>query len=240
MRSLMAMAAVIMGIGVTGYLISKERVVPPEVTSTHEAVKVDPLLATTYTKGARKRNLATFGLSAELVARVVDRVKRIEDRHLRKVQLLLDGAPDPNAIVGALCGQTSQIRPRYGALRFLVKEKQGRRDPIRISRSTGLEIQEWSQVAPIADVYRVAELSEKREEDATLMAIAAIMSGSETELIDGYSPWGRSILPGAWSWAKVVKTHPGVDERVVEYLALMHLFVEQATADGGICGEEED
>jgi hypothetical protein len=240
MRSLMAMAAVVMGIGVTGYLIAKERVVPPEVTSAHEVVKVDPLLATTYTKGARKRNLAAFGLSADQVDRVVERMKRIEDRHLRKVQLLLDGAPDPNAIVAALCGQTSQIRPRYGALRFLVKEKQGRRDPIRISRSTGLEIQEWSQVAPIADVYRVAELSEKREDDATLMAIAAILSGSETELIDGYSPWGRSILPGAWSWSKVVKTHPGVDERLEEYFALMHLFVEQATSDGGICGEEED
>ena len=240
MRAMMALASVVMTIGVTGYLISKERVVPPEVEGVHDVLKVDPLLTTSYTKGSRKRNMAAFGLSVPLAARAVDRMKRIEDRHLRKIQLLLDGAADPNAIAGALCGQTTQVRPRYGALRFLVKEKQGRRDPIRISRSTGLEVQVWAQVAPINDVYREAELIDKREEDATVMAIAAILLGKEESLIEGYKPWGHSILPGSWSWSAVASANAGVDERVVEYLALMHLFVEQATADGGICGEEED
>ncbi len=240
MRGMMALAAVVMTMGVSGYLISKERVVPPEVTTSHEAIKVDPLLTLTYTKGSRKRNLAAFGMSPGMIDQVLERIRRIEDRHLRKVQLLLEGAPDPNAIAAALCGQTSHVRPRYGALRFLIKEKQGRRDPVRISRSTGLELQEWSQVAPIADVYRVSELADNREDDATLMAIGAIISGNENALIDGYSPWGRSILPGAWSWSGVVKKHPGIDERVVEYFSLMHLFVEHATADGGICGEEDD
>lgn len=240
MRSIMSLAAVGMTIGVAGYLIAKEEIVPPEVTASHVAIQVDPLLQTTYTKGARKRNLAAFGLPEVLVERALDRMRRIETRHSRKIQLLLDGAPDPNAIAAAMCGQTSQVRPRYGALRFLVKEKQGRRDPIRISSSTGLEVQEWSQLAPIADVYGKAELSDDRQDDATLMALAAILEGKEREILESYAPWGRGLLPGAWSWSKVAETHPGVGERVVEYLALMHLFVEQATADGGICGEEED
>jgi hypothetical protein len=92
---------------------------------------------------------------------------------------------------------------------------------------------------PICDVYAKVELSDKRQEDATLMALAAILEGREEDILEGYSPWGRGILPGAWSWEKVVKNHPGIDERVVEYIAVMHLFVEKANVDGGICGEED-
>jgi len=240
MRSIMAIACLVMSFGVTGYLIFKEEIVPPEVTASHVAIKVDPLLKTTYTEGSRKRNMKAFGLPEALVPRALDRMRRIEDRHLRKIQLLLDGAADPNAVASAICGQTTQVRPRYGALRFLVKEQQGRRDPLRISSSTGLELQDWSQLAAINDVYGVAELSDNRKEDATLMGLAAILLAKETELLEGYKPWGRGLLPGAWSWTAVVEQNPGIEERVVEYIALMHLFVEQATADGGICGEEDD
>ena len=140
----------------------------------------------------------------------------------------------------AMCGQTSQIRPRYSAMRFLVLEEQGRRDALRVSRATGIEQQDWSQISPMSDVYTTAELSDGREEDATLMAIAAIMSGKESDLLAGHTPWGSGLLPGSWSWEKVVELYPGIEERVIEYFALMHLFVEQATSDGGICGEEED
>ena len=240
MRSIMAVATLVISIGASGYLIFKEEIVPPEVTASHVAITVDPLLKTTYTEGSRKRNLQAFGLSKELVSRALERMRRIEDRHLRKIQLLLDGAADPNALAGAICGQTSQVRPRYGALRFLVKEQQGRRGPLRISSSTGLEVQDWAQVAPIIDVYGAAELSDNRNEDATIMALSAILLGKESDLLDGYTPWGRGLLPGAWSWAKVVEQNPGIDESVIEYLALMHLFVEQATSDGGICGEEDE
>ena len=240
MRSIMAVACLVMSFGVAGYLIYKEEVVPPEVTASHVAITVDPLLKTTYTEGSRKGNMAAFGLTDELVSRATERMRRIEDRHLRKIQLLIDGAADPTALASAICGQTTQIRPRYGALRFLVKEQQGRRDPLRISSTTGLEVQDWAQLAPITDVYGAAELSDNRKENATLMAVAAILLGKESDLLEGYSPWGRGLLPGAWSWSKVVEQNPGIDERVVEYFALMHLFVEQATADGGICGEEDE
>jgi len=240
MRSIMAIACLVMSFGVAGYLIFKEVVVPPEVTASHVAIKVDPLLKTTYTEGSRKRNMQAFGLTEVLVPRALDRMRRIEDRHLRKIQLLLDGAADPHAIASAICGQTTQVRPRYGALRFLVKEQQGRRGPLRISSTTGLEVQDWSQLAPINDVYGAAELSDNRKEDATLMALASILLAKESELLGGYKPWGRGLLPGAWSWAAVVKENPGIEEQVVEYVALMHLFVEQATADGGICGEGDD
>lgn len=240
MRTILSVASFAMFAGVATFLLTKEDIVPPEVTASHVALKVDPLLDTRYTSGARKRNLESFGLPDAMVARTIDRIRRIEDRHTRKIQLLLDGAADPNAVAMAMCGQTSQIRPRYSAMRFLVLEEQGRRDALRVSRATGIEQQDWSQISPMSDVYTTAELSDGREEDATLMAIAAIMSGKESDLLAGHTPWGSGLLPGSWSWEKVVELYPGIEERVIEYFALMHLFVEQATSDGGICGEEED
>ena len=226
MRSVMVAANLMVAIGISGYLLYQEEVAPPEVTASHVVLKVDPLLQVRYTESNRKQNLKVFGLPDRLAKAALDRMRRIEMQHERKIEILLNGAADPNALADALCGETAQVRPRYGALRFLVKEKQSRRDPIRISSVTGLEVAEWALVAPIGDVYAEAELSDKRQEDATLMALAAILEGSEEDLLEGYKPWGRGILPGAWSWDGVMKKHPGVDERVVEYIAVMHLFVE--------------
>lgn len=240
MRSVMVAANLMVAIGISGYLLYQEDVAPPEVTASHVVLKVDPLLQVRYTESNRKQNLKVFGLPDRLAKAALDRMRRIEMQHERKIEILLNGAADPNALADALCGETAQVRPRYGALRFLVKEKQSRRDPIRISSVTGLEVAEWALVAPIGDVYAEAELSDKRQEDATLMALAAILEGSEEDLLEGYKPWGRGILPGAWSWDGVMKKHPGVGERVVEYIAVMHLFVEKANADGGICGEEDE
>jgi len=239
MRKIMSSASLVLFLSISGFLLAKEEVVPPEVTASHVALQVDPLLETRYTEGARKRNLAAFGMPEPLVAKTIDRMRRIEERHTRKIQLLLEGAADPNALAMAMCGQTSQIRPRYSAMRFLVVEAQGRREAIRVSRATGVEEQDWAQLSPITDVYGKAELSDGREEDATLMAVAAILTAKEADLLAAHAPWGSGLMPGSWSWERVVDLHPGIEERVVEYFALLHLFVEQATSDGGICGEEE-
>jgi hypothetical protein len=239
MRSIMVGAGLVMSMGVMGYLMANEEVVPPEVTATHVALKADPLLQTRYTEGSRKKNMAAFGLTESMQASAIDRMRRIEQKHARKIQILLNNAPDPNALADALCGQTSLVRPRYAAMRFLIKDNKGRRDPIQISRITGLEEQEWSQVSPIGDVFGKIELSDERQDDATMMAVAAIIEGREQDVLESYAPWGRGLLPGAWSWSKVTDVYPGLSERVVEYFAVMHLFVEYATADDGLCGEDE-
>ncbi len=235
----MVAACLAISVGATGYLVYQEEIVPPEVTATHIALKVDPLLQTRYTESRRKTNMVAFGLTESMQASALDRMRRIQQQHGRKIAILVNNAPDPNALADALCGQTSQVRPRYAAMRFLVKENQGRRDPVRISRITGLEEQEWSQVAPIGDVFSKAELSDERQDDATMMAVAAILEAREQDLLESYAPWGRGLLPGAWSWDTVNQTYPGLSERVTEYFALMHLFVEYATSDDGLCGEDE-
>ena len=66
------------------------------------------------------------------------------------------------------------------------------------------------------------------------MAIASILLNKESELLDHNAPWGRGIT-GQWSWDKVKKENAGVEERVIEYLATMHLLIELAQAEGGLC-----
>jgi hypothetical protein len=240
MRQIVVAASFLIGIGSAGYLLVNEFITPPEVTGTHVALKVDPLLQIQYTESNRKVNMQAFGLSERMQQEALDRMKRISQQHNRKIELLLDGAADPNAVSDALCGYTAQVRPRYGALRFLVKEKNGLRSALRVSSVTDLDVQEWAVLSPISDVYNQVELSDDREDDATLMALAAILESREEDVIKGFAPWGRGLLPGQWSWEKVMGQYSGVDERVIEYLAVMHLFVEAANADGGICGEEDD
>ncbi len=240
MRQIIVSASLMIGVAGSGYLLVDEYIPPPEAAGTHVALKVDPLLQIQYTESNRKVNLRAFGLSERMQQAALDRMRRISQQHGRKIELLLDGAADPNAVSDALCGYTAQVRPRYGALRFLVKEKNGLRSALRVSSVTGLDVEEWAVLAPISDVYNQVELSDDREEDATLMALAAILESREEDILKGFAPWGRGLLPGQWSWEKVLNEYSSVDERVIEYLAVMHLFVEAANADGGICGEEDD
>ena len=240
MRSIIVSAALFIAVCFSAYLIFTESVLPDEAQIQHVTTRSDVLQSISYTKPNRSKNLAKFGMSESMVKQTLDKMRRTEDKYDRKMTLLLEQAPDPTAVIDALCGQTAGVRPRYGALRFLVVEEQGERRPIKISRVTRLEVQDWSEVAPIADVFRHVELSENRQDDATLMAIAGIMQKKEDDVLNNFEPWGRGLLPGAWSWKGVVKEHPGVSKRMTDYFAVMHLLVERATADDGVCGEEEE
>ncbi len=134
----------------------------------------------------------------------------------------------------ALCGSTRQRRPRYGALEFLVEQEGEKRQTISLLEISSLRRQEWTKTAPIQRVYETADLAKPAEPNSTVMAMAAIFTRNEETLIEGNSPWGATTL-SRWSWDKVKEDHPGIEERLVEYFALMHLTVEQARGDGGIC-----
>jgi hypothetical protein len=240
MRSIMVSAALFIALCFSAYLISTESVLPDEAQIQHVTTRSDVLQSILYTKPNRAKNLSKFGFTELMVKQALDKMRRIEDKHDRKLTLLLEQAPEPTTLIDALCGQTAGVRPRYGALRFLVIEEQGVRQPINISRITRLEVQDWSQLAPITDVFRHVELSENRQDDATVMAIAGIIEKKEDDILKNFEPWGRGLLPGAWSWKGVVKQHRGVSKSMVDYFSVMHLLVERATADDGVCGEEEE
>jgi hypothetical protein len=231
-------ACLLAGVGVNFYLMVDERVVESEKTVRHRVERVDPLLDIKYTKANRKGNLASFGLTEDEVGRALTRLNDLDDAQERNRSMLamfLDQAGDQTRLDKAFCG-SGQVRPRYAVLAYLIKDEGGKRKALSLRRVSALEIEDWSKTARIGEVYGELELAAERKPDATVMGLAAILLGYEQDVIDHSSHWGEG-LRGRWSWEKVKKDSPGIEERITEYLALMHLSLEVATAEGGFCNQ---
>lgn len=195
----------------------------------------DPLLNIRYTEAKRESNLTEFGLDEKMVADTMTKIRDYDDRYRTRIEFLFENAGDREALEDALCGQAG-IRPRYGALRYLIEEqKDGSRTPINLQRATTLEWQDWSKGAPIGAVYSEVELSEDRQPDATLMGVAGILTVREVDVLERNSPWGPGLAQ-RWSWDVVMEEEAGVRDKIIKYFAAMHLVVEMATAEGGVCG----
>lgn len=244
-RPLLGIALVFILAAANGYLVYLELVkdadgrngiAPTEAQARHETVVQDPLLDLRYIAGEREANFKKFGMDDAMVSATFKAIRNLEEMHGERLARLLKDAAEPVEVADALCGQTRHVRPRYGALRFLVKEDSGVRRPIDLQRTAQLARQDWSVVSPIDAVYNSVELLPDRQPDATLMGIAGIITGKEQDVLDHMAPWGRSLAPGSWSWDRVIKLQPGIDDLVIKYFAMMHLAVELATAEDGICG----
>ncbi len=235
LRTWLSLATLVLVGGVSAYLLTNEKITQGDQTPDFQARQTDPMVEMAFTAASRKRNFEQFGLDEEMVKAALDLARRYEDTgKVDRLRLLMDNASAPTDLAEAICGRSPQIRPRYGALRFFVALVQGERRPIDIDRVSTLQWEPWSKAAPIATVYDQAELAEDRKPDATLMAIAAILTAQEQELLNGYKPWGRG-LAATWSWKQVKQKFPGIEKRCLDYFVIMHLAVELANAEGGIC-----
>lgn len=243
-RFILALLAMISLAGLTGYLVFLElrpdergtnRIAPAEREPRTIKETTDPLFDLRYGPAERRTNLAAMGLQEADIERVILKIRRMEDREQTRLVQAMDDAADPKELSAALCGRTSDLRPRYGALRFLVQEDRGTRRALDLRRITRLERQEWSRADLIGEVYRQLELTDGRKPDAPLMGVAAILLQKENDALQGLAPWDRTSL-GTWSWSDLEAEHPGIGERTLDYFALMHLVVEIAQAEGGLCG----
>jgi hypothetical protein len=232
-RLFMAGASLFLGIGVNGYLLSVEDISGVEQGS-KQLIRAEDPLRISYVPAERENNMKTFGLDDAKAKQASKKVQDLQDDYGERLTVLLREAGDPNQLADALCGETQDVRPRYGALRYIINEEKGRRQVVNLRRVSGIEAQDWYLLSSVGEVYREAELLDDRQPDATVMAIAAILLAKESELLDHNAPWGRGIAL-QWSWDKVKKENAGVEERVIEYLATMHLLVELAQAEGGLC-----
>ncbi len=239
LRPYLVAATLAIVLAINGYLLFKEVVLDPEITERHLVQRADPLQKLMYRKGQRKKNLEAYGFPKPMAKRAMERMRDIDDRWGSKLDALIERVSDPNALAEAMCGSNNQIRPRYGAMRFLVEATGEQRDPIRLARVTGLKVQEWSRTSPIAEVYAHVELVDEPKADATLMSVAALLEGKEKDVLEDHPPWGRGLLPGSWSWPTVKRKHKGIQDRTIEYFSLMHLSLERVNGAGGICREEE-
>ena len=236
-RSISVVVAACVLIAVNLYLIKIERIAPSADAAISELHAVDRLLDTRFVRANRQSNFESFGMSPEMAAEAVQHTGHLEDLHKEKLRMVMADAPDPIALADALCGQTRQVRPRYGALRLLVEERGGGRRPLNLKRFTSFTKQDWASVSSIDAVYNQLELSSDRHEDATLMGIAAILTSQEQRVLDHMKPWGRGLALGTWDWSAVKSEFGGVRELLVTYFATMHLVVEVAVAEDGICGD---
>jgi hypothetical protein len=229
-------AFLIAGLGLDLYLVVGERITDSERQIKHVALKADPLIQLRYTPESREANLAAFGFSGDDLQKAGKALKGLgTEENETKLRTLLSGVDDVDTLSKALC-VGGDAPPRYNAMAWLVEEAQGRREVLNIARCTGLQRQPWSLAAPIAEVYKDAELGRERQPDATIMAFAAILEGKEASFMKKETPWGRGFGT-TWSWADVEKRFPGARDRVIRYVADMHLLLETATADGGFCGD---
>lgn len=236
LRTFVAVGGLFICGGVYAYLLSNEEIARGEESADTIARRQDPLIDLTYTPANRRTNFEAFGLDSRQVDRALDRARRLEDANdgMPRLQLLMQNVDEPVELADALCGQTGGLRPRYGGLRFLVEEVQGQRRPIKLKRAASLQVQDWSRASPMSGIFDEIELAEDRQDDATRMAIAGILAGKEEDVLNRYRPWGRGIA-STWSWDEVVEENPGIDEHLVEYVVLVHLAVELANGDDGLC-----
>ena len=138
-RFVLALLALLSLCGLTGYLVFLElrldergtnRIAPAERKPRTIKETTDPLFDLRYGPAERRTNLAAMGLDEKTTERVILKIRRIEDRDKTRLVQAIDDAEDPKELTAALCGRTSDLRPRYGALRFLVQEDRGTRSSV--------------------------------------------------------------------------------------------------------------
>lgn len=236
--------AVILGlvaaVGVNVFLAMDEQIAPPDARTKVEARQADPLFGMQHSVSQRAGNFARMGFAPDEVVAIQKEMAgwgqrwHVDDPQQDLIAARIEAASDADALVTALCGTASSLPVRYAAMGWLLTDDKGMLDTVDYGQIPSLEIQEWSRTARIQAVYEDADLAPERKEDSVRMAMAAILAHDEQTLLDHASPWGRALFAG-WSWADVQKKHPGVRERLFRYVAVLHLTLEAAQKENGLC-----
>jgi hypothetical protein len=206
----------------------------------------DPLLGMRFVATARKANLEAMGFDERETAEMVSMMGRMEQQFHLGVEgedvlvERLEVSRQLDDLRAAFCGADARggLPVRYAAMEFLVGDEHGPMEVLPLTTPDGFEPQDWRAKSQVDRVYQVAELAgDGRQPDATRMAFAAILAKDEVSLIEHKSPFGQSFWAG-WSWEKVRAKHPGISGLVHEYVQAMHLVLEAANGEQGICAGE--
>jgi len=222
-------------LGVDLYLAAAEDIQGSQDMKNHNVLDQDPLFDIVYSPPERLVNLRRFGLSETEVEDLSRRIARLESNWSDYIKTLLEKAPEPDALSAALCGEGARgLPPRWGAMDFLVEEKDGGLAVVDLSDYALMESHGWLADHAARSVYTKVERRASRVEDATRIGFVAIFAGAHEALLKGESPWGSGFFGGS-DWGEVSKQYPAATKQLYEYLPLMHLTLELARAEGGIC-----
>ncbi len=223
-------------------LMVDEEIVEVDAKTKVEQNQQDALFGMQFAASQREANFQKMGFSEEEVAALAKKVGVLEEKYHTKdpdqdvVTVRIEAATDQDELAAALCGTNASLPVRYSALKFLMVEKGGGIRAADLDEVSSLEIQQWAKAARVEAVYEAAEVTTDRKDDATRMGIAAVIAGTEaTELLlEKKAPFGRGVFAG-WDWGAVQKKFPGIKDKLIEYVALLHLVGEVANGDKGMC-----
>lgn len=213
-------------------LLVTESIDPVRVPKKLELKTDDPLGMLPYTAAARYENFKKYGLPTDMAKAANEKAGTIVKNRREVIKKLLDEQKE--AAQKAFC-KDAELPPRYAALSVLVVEEEGKRRVLDPKEISGWALQPWYLSSPVADVYSAVEFDEPRKEDASVMAIAAVLAGAEPKAVNGEGRWGDGVF--GWSFDNVLGDYAEANIRntLIDYFALMHAIAELANEEKGIC-----
>lgn len=241
-RLLVAVGATFFAMLWAAVLMIDEEIVEVDARTKIEQNQQDPLFGMQFAVSQREANFKLMGFADDEVAALVKKVGVLEEKYHTKdpsqdvVSVRIEAATDQDALAAALCGTNASLPVRYAAMKFLMVDRGGGIKAADLDEVSSLELQPWAKAARVEAVYEMAEAQADRKDDATRMGLAAIIAGGAATdlLLTKKAPFGRGVFSG-WDWGSVQKKFPGTKDKLVEYVALLHLVAEVASADNGIC-----
>lgn len=223
-------------------LMFNEEIVEVDARTKVEQNQQDVLFGMQFAASQREANFKKMGFSDDEVAAVAKKVGVLEEKYHTKdptqdiVSVRIDAASDQDELAAALCGTNASLPVRYAAMKFLMIDRGSGIRAADLDEVSSLELQQWAKAARIEAVYEMVEAQAERKDDATRMGLAAIIAGSDAVdlVLTKKAPFGRGVFSG-WDWAAVQKKFPGTKDKLIDYVALLHLVGEVANSDKGMC-----
>ncbi|MES2641884.1 MAG: hypothetical protein V4850_20510 [Myxococcota bacterium] len=228
-------------LGFNVLLLTDEDIVEPDAQTKAETKREDKLFGMNFIVPEREGNIGKMGFGPDEIKDILKRIDTLEEKYRVKdpaynqVLVKIESTDDQDALAAAFCGTGSTLPVRYAAMAFLLEEKDNKLQAVDLENISSFQHNEWAKAARIQTAYQEGDLAKDRKDDAVRMVMAAIIARDEGTLIDHASPWGGGFIGGGWAWSGVQKKHPGVKTRLIDYVALLHLVLETAKVEGGLC-----
>lgn len=225
-----------------GVLLLDEEIVEVDAKTKVEQGQQDKLFGMQFAASQREKNFQDMGFAEDEVAALVKKIGVLEEKYKTRdpnqdvVTVRIDATTDQDELAAAICGTNASLPVRYSAMKFLMIDRGGSLWAADLDEISSLELQPWAKAARVEAVYETAEAQTDRKDDATRMGLAAIIAGPAATdlLLTKKSPFGRGVFAG-WAWDSVQKQYPGTREKLIDYVALLHLVGEVANSDKGMC-----
>ena len=231
-RAFTILAVGLVGVMMNGWMLSQETI---EATGQQEDLvneaNKDPLLNIQYISSNRDKHLADFGLPKQMRDAAFKKMTSFAKRKANISEWL---QAEQDTLTPVFCaGGLSQ---RYAALSVLVVNDSDLRRVYKPKALFTLEEQAWYDPVVVNQVYEHVEVTANRNDDATVMGVAAILLSREKDVLEGASPWGSSFF-GSWSLEEVLLMDANIEDDLVNYFAMMYVITEIAngSSEGGIC-----